>query len=60
MTAKVPDDQKRRQIVVHAVPELVERIERFRRSQGSVSRSAALCILIETGLRQAGLPPTEE
>lgn len=54
-----PDGGKRRQMNCHATPQLAERIVAFQTRMG-ITRSAAMCILMETGLREHGLPPAKE
>lgn len=60
MTAKVPSgEEKRRQMNCHATPDLAARIEAFQRRMG-ITRSAAMCILLESALAQNGLPSPKE
>ena len=54
-----PDGGNRRQMNCHATPQLAERIVAFQRRLG-ITRSAAMCILIEAGLRTVDTTPAQE
>ena len=60
MAEQVPRESgNRRQMNCHATPQLAERIVAFQRRLG-ITRSAAMCILIEAGLRTVDTTPAQE